>query len=250
MRNPTNIIILLLLFCSAKLFAQDFGEPDPMPVRLKAQILSIEDNAPVPYASVMNFRTRLAITTDGEGRFVMDMLNIDSLQVISLGFSAETLKVPRTYQEQNVQTFFLKPVRYAISEVKVKGQQPKVNMDGIPVGKKNDLDVSLRGDAFNEKPPILAAFFNPFSFLQYYISKSEKEKRDVRQAMVTEEQWQVLSKIYTKELVMELTGLTSERADELMIYINSKGLLSHFSNEYDVHLAIKESYQQFKAEGH
>jgi hypothetical protein len=49
---------------------------------------------------------------------------------------------------------------------------------------------------------------------------------------------------------MELTGLSDSAADELMIYINSKGLLSYMSNEYDVRNTIKEQFALFKQEGH
>ncbi len=250
MKYPTNIIFLILLFCAGPLFAQNEEEPDPMPIKLKAQILNLADDSPVPYAFVMNFRTHTGVTTDDMGRFILEMLNVDSLSVSSLGFTKMTFRVPASYLESNVQTFYLKPVRFAIPEVQVQGAQKKVNMDGVPEAKKVDIDPALRGNAFNEKPPVLAAFFNPVSFLQYYTSKKEREKREARKAIITEKHWEILSQFYNKKLVMELTGLDDEKADQLMIYINSKGLLSHMSTEYDVRATILEQYKLYKAEGH
>lgn len=250
MKYQTFLFFLILFFCAGGLFAQDPEDIDPMPVKLKGQVLSLGDNSPVAYAYVLNFRTHSGVTTDEQGRFTMDMLNIDSLAISSLSYTKMTFRIPANYNENTVQVFYLKPVRFALPEVQVAGQQRKPNMDGVPMGKKLDLDPQLRGNAFNEKPPVLAAFFNPISFLQYYTSKKEKEKREARKAIITEKHWEVLSQFYTKKLVMELTGLSEERADELMIYINSKGLLSHMSNEYDVRSTIRGQYNLFKAEGH
>jgi hypothetical protein len=59
-----------------------------------------------------------------------------------------------------------------------------------------------------------------------------------------------LSQFYKKELVIELTGLNDAAADDFMLYINSKGLLSHMSTEYDVRAVIREQFKIYKQEGH
>lgn len=249
---PARLQILLLFIClsSLSVFAQDIEEVDPMPIKLKGQVLNLEDEAPVPFAFVLNYRTHAGVTTDDQGRFTLDMLNIDSLAISSLGFSKTTARVPANYNEMNVLILYAKPIRFAILEVKVQGDQKKVNMEGVPPAKKLDIDPQLRGDAYNEKPPVIAAFFNPASFLQYYISKSEREKRETRRAIITEKQWEILSQFYKKDLVMELTGLNDSAADDFMLYINSKGLLSHMSTEYDVRAVIREQFKIYKQEGH
>jgi hypothetical protein len=250
MKYRKQIFILFLLISSLQIVAQNADDIDPMPVKLKAQVLNLGDESPVPFAFVLNNRTHVGVTTDEQGRFMMDMLNIDSLTITCLGFSKATVHIPLNHNEMNVLILYAKPVRFAIPEVKVQGEQKKVNMDGIPPAKKIDIDPQLRGDAYNEKPPVLAAFFNPASFLQYYTSKREREKREARKAIITEKHWEILSEFYTKKLVVELTGLSDSAADDLMIYINSKGLLSHMSNEYDVRSTIKEQYVLFRQEGH
>ena len=245
----TLVLVLFLQLISFQLFAQD-DEIDPMPIKLKAQVLNLGDESPVPFAFVLNNRTHSGVTTDEQGRFMMEMLNVDSLTISCLGFSKTTVGIPSNYIEMNVLLLYAKPVRFSIPEVKVQGDQKKVNMDGVPVGKKSDIDPQLRGDAYNEKPPVIAAFFNPVSFVQYYASKREREKREARKAILTEAHWEKLSQFYTKALVMQLTGLSDSGADSLMLYINSKGLLSHMSTEYDVRNTIKEQYKIYCQEGH
>lgn len=249
--SGTRILLFILLFLNSFLLsAQEFDDIDPMPIKLKGQVLNLEDESPVPFAFVLNFRTHTGVTTDDQGKFMMDMLNVDSLSISSLGFTKTTVHIPANYNEINVLILYARPVRFSIPEVNVSGEKMKVNMEGVPVAKKIDIDPQLRGDAYNKKPPVVAAIFTPVSFIQYYASKREREKRETRQAIVTEKQWEILSQYYTKELVRELTGLDDLTADSLMMYINSKGLLSHMSNEYDVRNTILEQYKLYKAEGH
>jgi hypothetical protein len=246
----TISIFLILFLNSSQLLAQEKEEIDPMPIKLKGQVLNLEDEMPVPNAIVINLRTHVTISADLQGRFMMDMLNIDSLSISSLGFSKSVAHVPARYNEMNVLIIYAKPIRFALPDVNVVGAQKKVNLDGVPVAKKLDIDPELRGDAYNNKPPVIAALFTPVSFLQYHLSKSEREKRETRKAIVSEKQWEIISQYYNKELVMQLTGLNNAQADNFMIYINSKDLLSQMTNEYDVRNIIKEQYKIYLAEGH
>ena len=250
MKNRKLFLLLVLLIGAFQLFAQEADEIDPMPIKLKAQILNLEDESPVPFAFVLNFRTHTGVTTNDQGQFTMEMLNIDSLEISSLGFSKTTVRVPATYNEMNVLILYAKPVRFALPQVDVSGEQAKVNMDGVKIGKKLDLDPQLRGTTFNKKPPVLAAVFNPVSFLQYYTSKREREKRETRKAIITEKKWEYLSQYYNKQLVMELTGLADFQADAFMLYFNSKEILSELTTEYEVRNAIKEIYKLYLEEGH
>lgn len=250
--GPFRPLLFLLFFCTigSIALAQQADDIDPMPVKVKGQVLNLEDESPVPNAIVMNLRTKTTISADLQGRFLIDALNIDSLAVSSLGYSKGVAHIPANYNEMNVLIVYLKPVRFSIPDVTVHGEQKKVNMEGVPVGKKNDLAPELRGDAYDKKPPVIAALLTPASFLQYHLSKSEKEKRETRQAIVSDRQWEIISQFYNKELVMSLTGLNNAQADYFMMYINGKGLLSQMRTEYDVRAIIKEQYKLYVEEGH
>jgi len=244
-----SVIFFFFLFPFC-LFSQEPEEIDPMPIRLKGQILNLEDELPVPFATILNFRTHGSVVADDQGRFTIEMMNVDSLAISSLGFSKTTARVPANYSEMNVLIIYAKPVRFSLQETKIQGEKQKVNLDGLPPSKKVDIDPALRGDAYNDKPPIIAAFFNPASYLQYYLSKSERDKRETRKAIVTERQWAALSQYYNKKLVMELTGLNDIQADWFMMYINGKGLLDQMKSEYDARTIIREQFKIYKAEGH
>jgi hypothetical protein len=250
MKNKSVFLFLIFFLGSSQLFAQEVEEVDPMPIKLKGQVLNLDDESPVPFAYILNYRTHSGVTANEQGRFTMDMLNIDSLAISSLGFSKTTVRIPTNYNEMNILLLYAKPIRFALREVNVKGQKAKVNMDGVPIAKKVNIDPQLRGDSYNKKPPVLAAVINPVSFLQYYTSKREREKRETRKAIITEKQWETLSQYYNKELVMELTGLNEFQADAFMIYFNGKGVLNQTFSDYDVRNAIKEQYKLYREEGH
>ena len=64
-----SLLSLFLILNSVLLFAQDYDDVDPMPLKLKGQVLNLDDESPVPYAFVMNYRTHTGVTTDEQGRF-------------------------------------------------------------------------------------------------------------------------------------------------------------------------------------
>ncbi|MEN6454520.1 MAG: carboxypeptidase-like regulatory domain-containing protein [Prolixibacteraceae bacterium] len=242
------IVTFVLLMVIRPVWAQDDDLIDPVLIQLKGTLVNTDDGLPVPYASVVNMRTHGGTTTDSRGRFTLEMLNVDSLSISAIGFMKQYVQIPVKQHQDSLLVVKMRPVRYAIGEVKVTGEAKKLNMDGVATGKPVDISPELRGDAYNKKPSWLAALFSPASFLQYHLSRSEKEKRNVREAMISEEQWEYLSQFYNKEMVMTLTGLNEQEADSFMVYFNSKSVLSPTSTEYDVRAAIIKEFENYKKE--
>ena len=249
MRYFLYIFIFLFLFSSIYAMAQKEEEIliDPILIHLQGVLISNLDSLPVPYAHIVNLRTHGGTTTNAEGRFNIQMLNVDSLRISAMGYMREMITIPPNQNKDSIFVVLIRPIRYAIGEVVVKGRSP-VNVGDLGTGKPVDISPELRGDAFNEKPPWYASIFSPASFLQYHMSKKEKEKRKIREAMVSEKDWERLSQLYNLKMVEEITGLTGEEADDFMIWFNSKSLLNSRSTEYDVRAAISHQYKIYKAE--
>jgi len=242
------IFFMLGWFCLPATGQDTAPEVDPILIRLKARLINAGDSLPVPYANLINPRNRTGTSTNASGLFSFEMLNIDSLIVSAMGFKSLVLKVPRYYTETSTLVFYMQPVVYLIPEVKVSGDKPAVDMTGIPVGKESAVPKELRGDAYDEKPSVLAAFFNPMSYWQYYLGKKEQEKRAVREAIALEKNWEMHSRNYNKETVKMLTGLTDAEADTFMIWFNSRNILSYTSTEYQVRDAIRTWFMVYKEE--
>ena len=102
------LLILILLASGFSGFAQiDEEEIDPMLINFKAQVISAADSSAVPYANIINNRTHSGTIRSGEGFFSLEMLNIDSLVITSVGYENAVLKVPRNYSEYDVFVFIL-----------------------------------------------------------------------------------------------------------------------------------------------
>lgn len=249
MSGLKHVIFIVLLALTSHVVAQEDEIPavDPILIRLQAKIISAKDSSAVPYANIINNRTHSGTITNVEGYFSLEMLNIDSLVVSSVGFEKSVLKVPSNYLGQTTLTFVMLPSNYALGEVRVQGDKPEVDL-GFQTGKPVDIDPELRGDAYNESPPILAAFFNPASYLQYYLSKREKRKREVRKQMTIQRNWEMHSQNYNKEMVMKLTGLNEQQADTFMVWFNAQDVLPYTSTEYQVRASIIEYYHYYQLE--
>lgn len=247
MRKSLFAGLILLLITPLILKAQDDDLVDPVLIKIKANILSLADSVPVPYANVLNLRTHSGTITNNGGYFTLEMLNIDSLIITSIGYQKSVLKVPANYSGYTTLNFYIQPVSYGLGEVKVDGEKPKVDL-GFETGRPTEIAPELRGDAFNEAPPVLAAFFNPISYWQYYLSKKEKRKREVRKEMVVQKNWEMHSQNYNKEKVMMLTGLNEAAADSFMVWFNSQDVLPYLSSEYQVRATVIEFFHYYQIE--
>jgi hypothetical protein len=247
MRIVGVVGLLFFVFASFWGMAQDDDDIDPLLIKLQARLLSAGDSQPVPYANIINPRTHSGTITNNNGHFTLEMLNIDTLVVTSIGYQRGIIKVPRNYTGYGTLSFYIQPINYALREVLVEGEKPKVDL-GFDTGTTSNIPVELRGDAFNEAPPILAAFFNPISYWQYYLSKKEKRKREVRKEMVIMKNWEMHSQNYNKEKVMMLTGMNEMEADSFMIWFNGQDVLPYLSSEYEVRATIIEFFHYYRIE--
>ncbi|MFV0591669.1 MAG: carboxypeptidase-like regulatory domain-containing protein [Draconibacterium sp.] len=242
-RFPALLLILMALAYGSR--AQDNTTLiDPILIELKAEIKSTADSSAIPYANIILHRTHSGTITNNSGYFSLEMLNIDSLEVTSVGYKKTILKVPSYYTGFETLTFYMEPVLYNVGEVTVEGKSRE--LDYFDHGQPTVIPPELRGDAFNEKPPILAAFLNPVSYWQYHLSKKEKRKREVREDMAVMKNWEMHAKNYNKEMVMKLTGLNEAYADTFMVWFNGQNVLPYTANEYQVRASIVEYYKLFK----
>ena len=94
----------------------------------------------------------------------------------------------------------------------------------------------------------ILSIHSPVSLLHYYLSRKEKAKRQARKTIASQQDWERLSVLYNKEMVMNLTGLSNDDADDFIIWLNAKSLLASNSTEYDVRATITNQYGIYKNE--
>ncbi len=220
---------------------------DPILIFFKARLIDKLSGVPVPYANVINLRTRGGTTTDINGYFSMEMLNVDTMLISVLGYSKERITIPLDYKQNNIQQYELEAERYPIDNVDIIGKKREFSFGDLGTGKVDSLSPELRATTWAYKPKWWQAILQPLKYAEYN-SKSEKERRQMREALATEADWQRLSKYYNQEMVYKITGLEGANADTFMMYFNANNKLSGKSTEYDVREAIVKIYDQYLKE--
>ena len=247
MRNLVCYIIFFLGIVSFVQSQETMVLIDPVLVQLKGKLVNQRDGIHVPFAHIVNMRDHSGTTAGEDGTFSIEMLNIDSLAVSAIGFQRKYIHIsPDYYKNNGLIVFRLEPVRYAIGEVTVTDESPKLNLYGLPTGKPDSIPPELRGDDFNEKPKWYNAVFSPVSFMHYHLSKKEKEKRIVRDAIISQKSWKRISVYYNRDTLMKMTGLKEQEVDSFMIYFNAKSPLNNQSTEFDVLDAILVEFRNYK----
>jgi hypothetical protein len=186
-------------------------------------------------------RVRGGAMADALGNFSVQADPSDTLLFKSLSYKDKKVPVRDItgLGNENVK-ITLSQARILLGEVGVESTGPKVNMNGIPVGKSVPVSVELRSDYFATKPKTLTAIIKPMSFLAYHFSKDEKEKRATLTAIRSERDWSVLSLVYNKDVIQRISGLSGDGLEDFMLYCNAFNALPVNATSYDVEKRIRE----------
>jgi hypothetical protein len=217
-------------------------------INVKGQLIDAVTKEGVGYAQILNMRVRGGTMADAFGTFSIQADPSDTLTFKSLGYTDKKVPVREIVGSGNeVVKILLSPVRILLGEIAVEGTGPKVNMNGIPVGKSVAVPVELRSDYFASKPKTLTAIFKPMSFLAYHFSKDEKEKRATLVAIRSERDWQLLSLVYNKDVIQKISGLSGDALEDFMLYCNAFNALPINASNYDVEKRIRELMGEYIA---
>lgn len=238
------VIVLLLIIHGTAAFAQKSNE-NPQPL-LKGQVLNLEDETPVVKAIVTNQRTKETVTADLMGRFTINALNTDSLEISALGFSKQTISIPSNYSNSNILVIYANTLRFLLPDVNITGNYQK------PILKVEKIEVSpyFRNEFMQEKPAEEKAYQNQISFLKVPLYGKAQPSRKSRNSLKADKQWATVSRIYNVELVRELTGLNTKEADIFMMFLNSKQLFNKMTTKENASYIILEQYTIYRKEGH
>lgn len=238
------IIVLALIsytsICTAQKTEQNFG-----PV-LRGQVLNIEDATPVSKAIITNHRTKASVSADMQGRFTINALITDSLEISSLGFQKETVSIPAIYSVSDNLVIYARPHSFLLPEIDIN-----IKKEQIKIGDEYRIaSPYFRNDIMKEKPMSEKIYDNQISFVRIPFAISKNANPEIRKAKESDSQWNSISRFYNKAVVIELTGLNNTETDNLMMYINSKKLYERMTTKENAIFTIVEQFKMYKAEGH
>jgi hypothetical protein len=239
-------LLILLFFCSILLnaYAQ---ERDLYIVNVKAKVVCIDNEEPVPYAHVINNRVHGGTTTNADGFFSMQMLTEDTLIIRSVGYVDYKFVLP-DFPPKDLYTIRVTPVKILLDEVTVTEKNKLREKLGLPESKSLDVPIELRGANYNEKPPLLAAVVTPLSYMHYYLSSDEKNKRILLQTIKDDKQWSTFRTYHNLETITRLTGLTGDEADKFLMYCNINNRLPYYASQMEIEFQILNLYYKYQKE--
>ncbi len=207
------------------------------------------DNKVIENAQVVSYETMIIYATNESGEFRGSFSKSDSLKVFGLGYSPQVLRVKEFNDSIQEKIVYLGRKFYMIGTVDVQSDKElHLNLPkDINFGDEDDLPASLKGD-YDKKPPVAAAVLNPLSYVNYYTSKKEREKRDMRRVLVQNEEQEKVNEIYNRDIVKEVSGYEGEMLDKFMVYCNVNLKVSSESNPILVRMKIAELLEKFEEE--
>jgi hypothetical protein len=242
MHHRKTILIIILLAGFYLLKAQDI---DLYVVNIKGVVTSAYNGEPIPFARIVNPREHTSTTSNTDGLFSINMLTEDTLIIRSIGYS-EFKFILREFPPKESYVISMQPTSYLLDEINVTGGLNLKKQLGLPDVGTLDIPIELRGNDFNKKPPLIAAFLTPISYLNYHLNEKEKEKRETLKAIQNNNEWLQFSNYFNLENIKRITGLKDEEADEFMIYCNLNNRLPYFASEMEIEFQFKDLFFKFK----
>jgi hypothetical protein len=244
MRHRKTILFIILIAGFYMLKAQDI---DLYVVNIKGKVTSEYNGEPIPYARIINPREHGGTTSDNDGYFSINMLTDDTLIIRSIGYIEYKFTL-KEFPPKELYVIGMQPTRYLLDEINVTGDLSMRKQLGLPDAETLDIPIELRGNDYNKKPPLLAAFFTPISFLNYHLSDKEKEKRETLKAIRNDSEWLQFSTYFNIENIKRLTGLDDAEADKFMIYCNMNNRLPYFASEMEIEFQFMDLFFKYKKE--
>lgn len=213
---------------------------------IKGFVVGADTSAPIALANIHNISNNNRYITNRFGAFGINVLVTDTLEFSVIGYKTYTL-VCANYINQGDVPIVVKLQRTFIKlrEVNISGQKRRQDSMARAAAKRLRTDPLLNN--YNTSISIYNASQGGMlsSFLASGNKKLQEYERLMRLIEIYQEQ-NLVSEKYNIDLVKRATQLDNVKAQELMRFCNIPNYFVLNSNEYDIVLAIKNCYSDWK----
>ncbi|MBS2096842.1 peptidase associated/transthyretin-like domain-containing protein [Carboxylicivirga linearis] len=252
--NLLFTLIYILLFLSIQINAQHKYEN-----WIHGRVVDAKSNEPIPNTQVGSYKRSLMFACDSLGTFKVNFPAGDSIKVLALGYISKIIYLDSLLnQDSEIKIIKLQPIHYELDEVNVSAFKEYHQFTDKLVEireKQKELDPSFRNTKpfdslaharpiYNEKPPIIAAIFQPVNFIYYYASPKERQR--VKSLKQVQED-KIRSRL-TRELVQKITSFEGQELDNFLIYCNLNISLNEGDNETSITNKVMYLYKQYQNE--
>ncbi|MDG1881043.1 MAG: hypothetical protein P8I92_01965 [Schleiferiaceae bacterium] len=202
--------------------------------------LIIEDKSkdPVPNVTIVNVRDESLSSSNADGKFSIKAKEGDTLVFSKPGFAyrySSAYSNSKAIIDLLPQNFLLEEV--PITAYKLTSNLPKqmpIKEPARPTGEDIMIPQSVK--------PTLA---NPIDFLYDQFGKRPRQLRELKAILDNENYRQKLAKNNNRNALFELTGLTSNQIEELLLFCTWDKQMIQYKTDYELLLSLYRCYQDY-----
>lgn len=214
---------------------------------IKGFVVGVDTAAPIPLANIHNITSDTRYVTNRHGAFGIYILPTDTIEFSVLGYKTFTL-IGKDYLNQGDVPIIVKLKRNYIKLKEVTISAQKRRQDSLARQAARRLKTDPLLNDFSTSMSIYNAAHG--GMLSSILAGGNKKIREYERLMllmeIYHEQAQVEEK-YNIDLVMRTTQLNEIQARELMKFCEIPNYFVLNSNEYDIILAIKNCFKEWKS---
>lgn len=213
---------------------------------IKGYVVGADTSSPIALANIHNISSNNRYITNRFGAFGINVLSTDTLEFSVIGYKNYTL-VCANYLNQGDVPIVVKLQRSFIKlrEVTISGQKRRQDSMARAAAKRLKTDPLLNN--YNTSISIYNA--SQGGMLSSILAGGNKKIQEYERLMRLIEIYQehnLVSEKYNIDLVKRATLLNDAKALDLMHYCNLPNYFILNSNEYEIILAIKNCYEEWK----
>ncbi len=213
---------------------------------IKGYVVGADTSSPIALANIHNISSNNRYITNRFGAFGINVLSTDTLEFSVIGYKNYTL-VCANYINQGDVPIVVKLQRSFIKlrEVTISGQKRRQDSMARAAAKRLKTDPLLNN--YNTSISIYNA--SQGGMLSSILAGGNKKIQEYERLMRLLEIYQehnLVSEKYNIDLVKRATLLNDAKAQDLMHYCNLPNYFILNSNEYEIILAIKNCYEEWK----
>jgi hypothetical protein len=228
--------VVFLSLISLKVLAQD--------VQVQGVVFDRDSKQRITRVYIYNLRTNKGIFNNSKGEFKATVQKGDTLIAALEGYSVDTA----TIQSQNTILFYLRQTSIRLKEVTITDTLKSPDKQRKE-SQKEYRDIYRKG---NSKDIFSVGGTNglggaglSIDALYSLLSKEGKNARYLQQIIERDYRESIINYRFTKDLVHEVTGLTSEKLEDFMSQYRPSYYFVLEANDYSLIKFIKNSYQQY-----
>lgn len=222
------------------------GKAQQNKLYIKGYVVGTDTSSPIALANIHNISSNNRYITNRFGAFGINVLPTDTLEFSVIGYKNYTL-VCANYINQGDVPIVVKLQRSYIKlrEVNISGQKRRQDSMARAAAKRLKTDPLLNN--YNTSISIYnAAQGGMLSSILAGGNKKIQEYERLMRLLEIYQEHNLVSEKYNIDLVKRATLLNDAKAQDLMHYCNLPNYFILNSNEYEIILAIKNCYEEWK----